>query len=142
MTDPTAAPPIPQTRVLVVDDETHVRSALTRSLTLLGYSADGAASGHQALGMLECAPYDAMVLDLHMPGISGVEVMQGARQMCPGLIIVILTGRATLMSVIAAVKSHAASYLFKPVSVHDIAAVIADSLQRRTHSRAGSTRSR
>ena len=56
MANMTAPLPIPEARVLVVDDEAHVRSALARSLTLLGYRADEAASGHQALGMLERTP--------------------------------------------------------------------------------------
>jgi DNA-binding response OmpR family regulator len=131
MTGPTATPPAPRARVLVVDDEAHVRSALTRSLTLLGYRADAAASGYQALEMLERAPYDAMVLDIHMPGMDGVEVMERACQACPDLSIVLLTGRATLESAIAAVRSHAADYLLKPASVHDIAAVIDSGVQQR-----------
>ena len=64
MTDPTAKPPIPQARVLVVDDEESVRTALARSLTRLKYSVDVAASGHQALEMLERTPYDVMLLDI------------------------------------------------------------------------------
>lgn len=64
MINPTATSPIPQARVLVVDDEAHVRSALARSLSLMGYSADDVASGHQALETLERASYDAMVLDI------------------------------------------------------------------------------
>jgi two-component system KDP operon response regulator KdpE len=116
--------------VLVVDDEMHVRSALARSLTLMGYYADEAASGIHALQMLERAPYDAMVLDLVMPEMDGVEVMSCACQLYPDLCIVILTGYATLGSAIAAVKSHAADYLLKPASVHDIAAAIDRALQQ------------
>ena len=56
-----AAPPAPGARVLVVDDELQVRSALVRSLNLLGYRADGASSGHQALQMLEDAPCDVIL---------------------------------------------------------------------------------
>jgi len=117
--------------VLVVDDETHVRSALARSLTLLGYRADEAASGHHALAMLERTPYDAMVLDIRMPGMDGVEVMQWAYQMYPDLSIILLTGHASLESAIAAVRSNATDYLLKPASVHDIAAAIARALQQR-----------
>jgi len=124
--DPTAK------RVLVVDDEAAVRSALARSLTLLGYSADAAASGYQALRMLEHMPYDVMVLDIRMPDMNGVEVMRRSRQVYPDLRIILLTGHATLESAIAAVRSHAADYLLKPSSVHDIAAAIARALQERT----------
>jgi two-component system KDP operon response regulator KdpE len=117
--------------VLVVDDEPNVRSALTRSLTLLGYRADAASSGHQALGLLQRTPYDLMVLDLRMPGMGGVEVMQRARQVRSDLLIIVLTGHATLESAIAAIKSHATDYLEKPTSVHDVAAAVAAALQQR-----------
>jgi DNA-binding response OmpR family regulator len=131
MTDPTVTPPIPGARVLVVDDEPNVRSALTRSLILRGYRADAAGSGYQALGMLERTPYDLLVLDLRMPGMDGVEVMHRARQLRPDLLIIVLTGHATLESAIAAVKSHATDYLLKPASLHDVAAAVASALEQR-----------
>lgn len=131
MTSQPVTPPVPEARVLVVDDEPNVRSALTRSLTLLGYRADAASSGHQALGMLQRTPYDLMVLDLRMPRMDGVEVMQRARQERPDLLIIVLTGHATLESAIAAVKSHAIDYLLKPASLQDVAAAVATALQQR-----------
>lgn len=135
MTSLAATPSISEARVLVVDDEVYVRSALVRSLTLLGYRADEAASGHQALAMLEGTLYDVMVLDIRMPGMDGVEVMQWARRMYPALCIILLTGHASLENAIAAVRSHADDYLLKPASVHDIAAAIAQALQQRTQER-------
>jgi DNA-binding response OmpR family regulator len=135
MTDATAASPIPRARVLVVDDEAHVRSALVRSLSLKGYRVNGAVSGYQALEMLGRTPYNVMVLDMRMPGMDGIEVMQRACQMCPDLAIVVLTGHATLETAISAVKSHAADYLLKPASVHDVATAVARALQRRADKR-------
>lgn len=131
MTEQAPASPIPEARVLVVDDEPHVRSALARSLTLLGYRADEAGSGQQALGMLERTLYDLMVLDIRMPSMDGMEVMRRARQARPDLLIIVLTGHATLESAIAAVKSHAIDYLLKPVGLKDVAAAVAKALQQR-----------
>ena len=128
MADTTTASPIPEARVLVVDDEANVRSALVRSLTLLGYRASEASSGDQALEILQGSPYEAMVLDLRMPGMDGIEVMQRARQLWPDLAVIILTGHATLETAISAVKSHAADYLLKPASVHDVASAVANAL--------------
>jgi two-component system KDP operon response regulator KdpE len=124
MAGTTTTSPIPDARVLVVDDEAQVRSALVRSLSLLGYRASEACSGAQALEILEHTPYEAMVLDLRMPGMDGIEVMRRARRLWPGLAIIILTGHATLETAISAVKSHAADYLLKPASVHDVASAI------------------
>jgi two-component system alkaline phosphatase synthesis response regulator PhoP len=127
--------PFPEARVLVVDDEAEVRSVLARLLDLLGYSADEAASGQQALEMLRRAPYDVLVLDIRMPGMDGVEVMERARQTYPGLPVVFLTGYATLESAVAAVKAHAADYLFKPAGIHELADAVASALRERTHGR-------
>jgi DNA-binding response OmpR family regulator len=121
----------PEARVLVVDDEERVASVLTRFLDLLGCHADGASSGRQALEMLRRNPYDVAILDLRMPGMDGVELMHRVHEMCPNLAIIFLTGHATLESAVAAVKSHAVDYLFKPVSMSDLAAAIAAALQRR-----------
>ncbi len=132
MINSTDTPVIPQARVLMVDDKTSVCLALARSLTLLGYDADAATSGYQALEMLRRTTYDAMVLDIQMPGMNGIEVMQQARQTYPDLCIILLTGYASLESAIAAIRSHAEDYLCKPINVHDIAAAINQALQQRT----------
>jgi DNA-binding response OmpR family regulator len=118
-------------RLLVVDDEPQIRSALARGLGLLGYLVREASSGREALTQLKRGPCDAMVLDMFMPGMDGVEVMQRARQMYPDLSIIVLTGRPAIESAIAAVKSEVADYLLKPASVHDIADAVARALQRR-----------
>jgi DNA-binding response OmpR family regulator len=131
MKGPAAATPFPEARILVVDDEEQVRSGLRRFLDLLGYRADEAASGQEALQMLQHTPYDVAVLDIRMPGMDGIEVMHRALQMCPDLAIIFLTGHATLESAIAAVKSHAADYLRKPVSMGDLATAITSALQLR-----------
>lgn len=118
-------------RVLVVDDEAPVRVALTRYLNLLGYRAAAATSGYQAMEMLECTPYDAMVLDIRMPGMDGIEVLQQARQRYPDLCIILLTGYASLESAIAAVRSHADDYLLKPASARGIIRSITRALGER-----------
>jgi len=118
-------------RILVVDDEPPIRDAIVRALNLMGYRAQEAGSGREALKLLEAAPHDLMVLDMRMPEMDGLEVMRRARQMCPDLLIIILTGYATLESALAAIKSDATDYLLKPTSVHDIAATITTALQAR-----------
>jgi DNA-binding response OmpR family regulator len=118
-------------RLLVVDDEPQIRSALVRGLGLMGYVVEEAGSGHEALALLKRAPCDAMVLDMFMPGMDGVEVMRRARRMYPDLAIIVLTGRPALESAIAAVKSEVADYLLKPASVHEIADAVTRALQKR-----------
>ena len=118
-------------RLLVVDDEPQIRSALVRGLGLMGYVVKEAGSGREALTLLKRAPCDAMVLDMLMPGMDGVEVMQRARQIYPDLAIVVLTGHPAIESAIAAVKSEVTDYLVKPASVHDIADAVTRALHKR-----------
>ncbi|HEC35279.1 MAG TPA: response regulator, partial [Anaerolineae bacterium] len=115
-----------QARVLVVDDERRLRSALVSSLSLLGYQVDQAASGQQALEMLRQRSYDLMLLDIRMPGMDGIEVMHRVRQVCPGLVIIVLTGHASLESAITAVKCDAADYLLKPIGLSALADAVAN----------------
>lgn len=124
-------PPMPQARILVVDDEAVTRSTIARGLALLGYQVDEAASGSQAIAKLSRAPYDLMLLDLKMPGMSGVEVMNWLEKAQPDLLVIVLTAHASLESAIAAVQAGAANYLLKPCSIRDIGAAIAKALERR-----------
>jgi len=131
MTVEQIAPCLPESRLLVVDDDPRVRSALTRLLKLSGYRVDEAESGRQALEMLERFHYDLMLLDIRMPGMDGVEVMRRARRLCSSLMIVVLTGHATLESAVTAVKAGAFDYLFKPSSNSEIGSVVARALRCR-----------
>lgn len=119
-------------QLLVVDDEPHLRISLQELLRRRGYDVEVAGSGAEALSLLECSPFDLMMLDLHMPGMGGVEVMRRARQMRPDLSIIVLTAHASVDSAIAAVKHDATDYLLKPCSVDDLILTIARALQERT----------
>lgn len=120
-----------EARLLVVDDEPNIRWALGHALRLLGFVVEEASSGEEALALLERKSYDLMVLDMRMPGMDGVEVMSRAHELYPDLLIVILTGHATLDSAIAAVRSEAVDYLLKPATVQQIAETVSRSLQKR-----------
>lgn len=122
------------TRLLVVDDEVHIRAAMVKALSLVGYEVDEAVSGQQALAMLQADSYDLVVLDIVMPGMGGLDVLRQVHQIRPDVSIIILTGNATLESAIAAVKSAAVDYLLKPASIHEIIDAITNALQKRTAS--------
>jgi DNA-binding response OmpR family regulator len=123
-----------KTRLLIVDDEQHIRAALVKALSLVGYEADEAASGQEALAMLQAEPYDLMVLDMVLPDIEGVDVLRQAHQIQSDLSIIILTGNASIESAIAAIKSAAVDYLLKPASIHEIIDAVSNAIQKRTAS--------
>lgn len=125
------SPAEPQARILVVDDEDRVREGLCWSLRVTGYRVDEASSGAQALGLLGRGLFDLMLLDMNMPAMDGVEVMEWARRVQPDLAIIVLTGHATLDSAIAAVKWGASDYLLKPVGIQGLQAAVGKALTER-----------
>lgn len=127
--------PILPARILVVDDEAMPRMTVTRALNLMGYKADQAASGAEALSKLSGRYYDLMLLDLRMPGVDGVEVMRQASKLCSDTLVIVLTAHATLESAMAAVRFGAVDYLLKPYSLRDTEAAIARALDHRRHAR-------
>jgi DNA-binding response OmpR family regulator len=125
----TARPFLPAT-ILIVDDEPMPRVTIARALNLMGYQAEQAASGAEALSKLVARYYDLMLLDLRMPGMDGVEVLQQAKKLCPDMLVIILTAHATLDSAIKAVRFGAVDYLLKPYSLRDTEAAIAKALNQ------------
>jgi len=122
-------------RVLVVDDELCTSYALAQAFRSSGFVADIAASGEEALHKLEHSPYDVMVLDLHMPGMSGENLMPVVHARWPELLVLVLTGYATLDSAITAVKTGVTDYLRKPIGVHEVVAAVERALQKRAERR-------
>lgn len=118
-------------RILVVDDEPTPRMAIAEGLNLMGYQADEAASGEEALRKLAAEPYDLMLLDLRMPGLDGVEVMRRVRHTYTDLQVIVLTAYGSLESAIEAVRAGAADYLLKPCSLRDTEMAIAQALRKR-----------
>ncbi|MFN8488165.1 MAG: response regulator transcription factor [Caldilineaceae bacterium] len=118
-------------RILVVDDEPHIRHAIAHALTLLGYAVEEVGSGREALLQLDTHTYDALLLDINMPDMNGVEVMQAVRTKNLDTAIVVLTGHGSLESAIAAIHSHVAEYLLKPASISAIQTALATVLAQR-----------
>ena len=107
-------------RILVVDDEEGVRTFLKRALdSVHGYEVSAADSGLAAKELLQQRPFDVVVTDLLMPGMSGLELMQWAHQTCPGPTWIILSGRGTFDNAVRAVQLGAFDFITKPLPVID-----------------------
>jgi DNA-binding response OmpR family regulator len=133
MDSPAAPPLLPEARILIVDDDANVLLALSRSLKLRGYTyVDEAHSGAEALEKITRLPYDVMMLDIRMPEMDGMEVLQKAQQIRPNLPVIILTGHAAMESALASLKSGmVVDYLMKPASLDQVEAAIRKALRRR-----------
>jgi len=100
--------------ILVVDDELTVRDSLKEWLQEEGFSAEIAASGPEAFEQLTAQRYQLMLLDIKMPGMDGVEVLQKAREDFPDLNVIMMTAYATVETAVEAMKIGALDYLIKP----------------------------
>jgi len=112
-------------RVLVVDDEPLVRDVVCRMLQDVGYDARSAADGPTALAMLAADPVDAVVLDLSMPGMSGLEVLAAIRADRPALPVIVVSGQGADRGTAAG----ASGVLSKPFHFDELVAALEAALE-------------
>lgn len=117
-------------RVLIVDDDRSVRDALRRALTLGGYDVEAAADGREALSRLAIASPDAMVLDVGMPEVDGLEVCRRVRGSGDRVPILMLTARDAVSDRIDGLDAGADDYLVKPFDVGELKARLRALLRR------------
>ncbi len=101
-------------QVLLVDDELEFTKALSKRMETRGIDVDTAASGREALEKVKKKAYDAIVLDVSMPGMDGIETLKHLLATNPELQVILLTGYATLQRGIEAIKLGAMDFLEKP----------------------------
>ena len=118
-------------KVLVVDDERTTRLAIAEALRQLGYDCNTAESGEEAIEIFQRQAYHVAILDLHMTGLTGVDVLNAADKIAPHTEFIILTAHASTDTAIAALRSGAVDYLRKPSSLQNIAAAVAKAAQKQ-----------
>lgn len=119
-------------RLLVVDDEDAIRIALTRFLRSRGYEVEGAPNGPAALEMLEHQKFTAMLCDVRMPGMTGLDVLRQALVDDPDLAVVMLTAVNDAITATEALSRGAYDYLVKPVELPALQNAIDRALHKRT----------
>jgi two-component system KDP operon response regulator KdpE len=120
--------------VLIVDDEASIRNALRMTLGTLGFDVEEAATGEQAIALIEDAHYDAILLDMNMPGMGGMVACREIHRLSPGLPIVMLTVRDSPDDKVEALESGADDYVTKPFHMRELTARVRAAI-RRSHSR-------
>jgi len=118
-------------RILFADDEPSLQELLRIELPRLGHEATVCPDGRTALAALERTAYDCVIVDLDMPGAGGLEVIAQVRKTSPDTETVILTGKSSLESAIAAVRQGVFDYLTKPCKLAEIQAVLERVRKRR-----------
>ncbi len=117
-------------RILVVDDESAIRRALRPPLVELGFQVAEASRGEEALQMLRTTTFDAVLLDVNMPGIGGVETLRRIRAFAPRLPILMLTVRDKEEDKVEALDLGADDYVTKPFSTRELIARLRASIRR------------
>ena len=126
-------------RVLVVDDEEELVSALVERLTLRGFEAKGVTTGADALAYLDETSRDVVLLDVKMPGIGGLEVIERIKEKQPNLEVVLLTGHSSAQDAERGMTLGAFDYLMKPVKIDDLLRALLSAGARTGKGTAGET---
>jgi DNA-binding response OmpR family regulator len=118
-------------RLLIVDDERTTRLSLSEIFTLRGATTSTAADGLEALELVQHSDFDLIVLDIKMPGLSGLQVLEYVQEHSPGTVCILLTAHATIDSAIHALRQGAFDYILKPAQPKTIIEVVERGLVKR-----------
>jgi DNA-binding response OmpR family regulator len=121
-------------RVLVVEDSVRLRRSIETALTKSGYAVDATGDGREGLSLAESTEYDAMVLDIMLPGLDGLSLLRRLRAQGRSTHILLLTARDTVQDRVNGLDSGADDYLVKPFALEELLARVA-ALVRRTYGR-------
>lgn len=121
-----------QANILVIDDEESMRDSCQQVLAKAGYEARTAENGNVGLQKIREARPDLVLVDLKMPGISGMELLEEIAELDPNIISVVITGYATIESAVEAMKRNAYDFLSKPFTPDQLRIVVKRGLERRS----------
>lgn len=120
-----------KTRILIVDDEPHICEILCRWLRFEGYSCTMALCGDEALKALKENPFDLVLSDILMPGMSGMDLLQIMEPLFPDVAVLMVTAVDDLSTGVLAVELGAYGYVIKPFNKNEILISVAAALERR-----------
>jgi len=123
---------MPRAVVLVVDDEAGIRESLSGILTDEGYQALAAATGEEALRTMEEQSPDLVLLDVWLPGIDGLAVLDKIKKATPSLPVIMISGHGTIDTAVKATKKGAYDFLEKPLSLDRVMLAVGRALERKS----------
>src|SRR5262245_16839994 len=123
---------MPKSRILVVDDEAAIRDSLKMTLEYEGYEFIGAATGQEGLALIEREGPDLVLLDVKMPGMDGLEVLDRIRALNEALPVVVVSGHGTISTAVEATKKGAFDFIEKPFASDKVLVTLRNALDQRT----------
>jgi DNA-binding response OmpR family regulator len=118
-------------RILIVDDERTTRLSLSEIFSLRGANTATAVDGNDALAQIQQTAFDLIILDVKMPGLSGLQVLEYVQLHAPGTVCILLTAHATIDSAIRALRQGAFDYVLKPAQPKTIIEAVERGLAKR-----------
>ncbi|MFP4225787.1 MAG: response regulator [Desulfobacterales bacterium] len=118
-------------KVLLVDDEEEFVSALAERLDIRGIEAYTASDGEQALEMIESDTFQVIVLDVIMPGISGLEVLQRVKAKQTDAVVILLTGHGSTREGLEGMRMGAFDYLMKPLDIDELISKMNEAIESK-----------
>jgi YesN/AraC family two-component response regulator len=119
------------THILVADDEAIVLSLISDALEDEGFVVESASSGAEALELIRKSPFDLIISDIRMPGMSGIDMVAHARELQPGVGVIFMTGYADLNSAKNAIKQGAFDYIMKPFELSEMRQAVKNAIRAR-----------
>ncbi len=116
--------------ILITDDDVELRRVLRRTLDALGFQVAESSNGEQALQSVDTGRFDAILMDVNMPGMGGIEACRRIRKRDPRLQILMLTVREQESDKVAALDAGADDYITKPFSIPELAARLRAAVRR------------
>ena len=124
-----------QKRILIVEDDKDVSTVFHTILQAAGYHADIADTAQRAFAQITDTYYDAIILDVKLPDVDGIELLTSIREKAPEIKIIIVTGYPSLNNAIDALNWGADSYIIKPVNPNELLFIVAEKLKQQDEER-------
>ncbi len=117
--------------ILVIDDDATIRDGCVLTLSKQGFTVDTAQNGAEGLDMIQKKPYALLLLDLKMPGLSGIEVLEQVQHINPELLVIVISGYATVESAVEAMKMGAYDFISKPFTPDQLRIVVSRAITKK-----------
>ncbi len=117
--------------ILIVDDDEGTRSSLAMALSKQGYKTETAGTGQEALKKAEGRFFNIALLDIRLPGMSGIELVAPLKKIHPEMVVIIVTGYASVETAVQALNLGASGYVTKPLNMQQVLALVKDTLEKQ-----------
>jgi DNA-binding NtrC family response regulator len=126
-------------KILIVEDDERLRDVLLEAAAMEGYDAQGVSAAEAAVERLRLEPFDILVTDVTLPGMSGLDLLRHCPRLRPGIVPIVITAHGTVDVAVEAMKRGAADFIAKPFELDGLLGVIRVAAERATRARAAAT---